>query len=105
MSRYFRRVLSRGLHKSRPHAKGCLVGPPDPLSNLRPVVYGGDPEPHPSATGFYTEAELQGTQHDPHEFSLNFAKTQLDALNHGYWADVRPDYFFILPDIGFNVLN
>ena len=102
MSRYFRGVLSRGLHTSRAHAKGDLVGPSDPLSNLRPVVYGGVPEPLPSATVFYSEAELRGTQHDPHEFSLNFAKIQLDALNHAYWADVRLHYFFIS---GSNVLN
>lgn len=95
MSRYFRGVLSRGLHTSRAHAKGDLVGPSDPLSNLRPVVYGGVPQPLPSATVFYSEAELRGTQHDPHEFSLNFAKIQLDALNHAYWADVRPHFIFI----------
>jgi len=92
MSRYFRRGLSRGLHTSRAHPKGDLVGPSDPLSNLRPVVYGGISEPLPPATRFYSEAELRGKQHDPHEFSLNFAKTQLDALNHTYWADVRLDY-------------
>lgn len=94
MSQYFRRVLSRRLHTSRPHARGDLVGPPDPLSNLRPVVYGGLPESAPSATRFYSEAELRGKQHDPHEFSLNFARAQLDALNHAYWADVRPHVLF-----------
>jgi hypothetical protein len=97
MPRYFRRVLSRGLHTSSPHTKGDLVGPSDPLSNLRPVAYGGIPGPLPSATGFYSEAELRGKQYDPHEFSLSFAKTQLDALNHAYWADVRPHYSPISP--------
>lgn len=99
MSRYFRPVLSRRLHASRPHIKGDLIGPSDPLSNLRPVVYGGVPEPLLSATRFYSEAELRGKQQDPHEFSLNFAKTKLDALNHAYWADVRTIYILRFLDL------
>ncbi|TDL24788.1 hypothetical protein BD410DRAFT_744417 [Rickenella mellea] len=66
-----------------------LVGPPDPLSNLRPVRYDGDkfassdkdvePQHHP-----YSLEEFDG---DPIDYQWRLERQRLDASNHAFWAE------------------
>ncbi|KAA1471120.1 hypothetical protein DENSPDRAFT_837048 [Dentipellis sp. KUC8613] len=61
------------------------VGPPDAISNLRPILY-DDPVPlsseelrHP-----YSLSEFRG---DPAEYQWKLQRQQLDAWNHAFWTD------------------
>jgi hypothetical protein len=75
-----------------------LVGPPHPISNLRPVIY---PSPSPRSTDAsgsspslnhpYSLREFAGNAADTDEFDLHFRlqRAALDKFNHDFWADVR----------------
>jgi hypothetical protein len=85
-------ALARSLHVSS--ASRHLVGPNDPLSNLRPIVYTDTPSPTPStleshASHPYSLHEF--TDSAPHDHTLELqhtlAREQLDAFNHNYWTD------------------
>ena len=88
-------ALARSLHVSS--ASRHLVGPNDPISNLRPIIYTDTPSP--SAQGPleshvshpYSLHEFTDTL--PHDHTLELqhklAREQLDAFNHNYWTDVR----------------
>lgn len=94
------RTLARSLHVSS--ASRHLVGPNDPISNLRPIIYTdvpctpspaeGRPESHvnhPYSLNEFTDAQAQ---HD-HTLELQYklAREQLDTFNHNYWTDVCRD--------------
>jgi apoptogenic protein 1 len=65
-----------------------LVGPPHPLSNLRPVLYNGVPDDH-SKTNAYSPNELQShVPTNPDKFQLDTSMKSLDKLNHDFWAEV-----------------
>lgn len=70
-----------------------MVGPPDPVSNLRPVVYSWTPtrmqDHHYSADEFpaFTEHTKQG--YERMDIEWNIARGRLDAFNHSFWAEVR----------------
>ncbi|KAF8136730.1 hypothetical protein EV363DRAFT_1545461 [Boletus edulis] len=88
-------TLSRSLHVSR--TSRHLVGPNDPISNLRPIIYTDTPTPPTS------HSRAQSESHRPHPYSLHeftdvphdhtlelqykLAREQLDAFNHNYWTD------------------
>ena len=66
-----------------------LIGPPDPVSNLRPVLY-TDPTsstppnlPHP-----YSLQEFAGRTQDQ-GLQWRLQRQQLDAFNHSFWTDVK----------------
>ena len=78
------------------HTTACakyLVGPPDPISNIRPAIYHqedpsastsyGDKVQHPYSLKEFTQAE------SVHDYQLNLQKTQLDAFDHAFWVNVR----------------
>ena len=83
-----------------------LIGPSDPLSNLRPVIYTDSPSPSPSPpavrrhpyslTEFRLRTKAPGAREagSGPELALAYRwrlqKQQLDAFNHAFWADVRP---------------
>lgn len=103
MSKTLRTVtpLSRLLHVSS--ASRHLVGPNDPISNFRPIVYTDTPAPAAS----HSQGRLES--HVNHPYSLNeftdvlhdhalelqykLAREQLDAFNHNFWTDVGRDTF------------
>ena len=77
----------------------ALVGPPDPVSNLRPVIY-DEPEgsvegkrrritvverTKTSPTHPYSLEEFDG---DPADYSWRLERKRLDAYNHAFWSDV-----------------
>ena len=92
-------ALARSLHVSS--ASRHLVGPNDPISHLRPIIYTDTPTPPSSHSQGQLESrvnhpyslhEFTDVQHD-HALELQYklAREQLDAFNHNYWADVRRD--------------
>ncbi|KAF9246182.1 hypothetical protein BU15DRAFT_84979 [Melanogaster broomeanus] len=66
--------LARSVHVSS--VSRHLVGPNDPISNLRPIIYTDIPTPKAYAIHDNT-LELQ----------FKLAREQLDAFNHNYWTD------------------
>ncbi|KAF8557272.1 hypothetical protein OG21DRAFT_1482363 [Imleria badia] len=84
-------ALFRCLHVSS--SSRHLVGPNDPISNLRPIIYTDTPTPpashsqrhvnHPYSLHEFTDV--------PHDHTLELqhklAREQLDAFNHNYWTD------------------
>jgi hypothetical protein len=67
--------------------KNILVGPPDPVSNLRPVLYDGLPDQ--KKTNAYSSRELRAHPMDPHKFELDLASQRLDKFNQEFWTNVR----------------
>ena len=68
-------------------ARHNLVGPPDPISNLRPVIY--DDALPPSVEGLphpYSLAEFRG---DVREYQWKIHRQHLDAWNHAFWTEVH----------------
>ncbi|KAH9934993.1 uncharacterized protein B0H18DRAFT_869642 [Fomitopsis serialis] len=83
-------MLSRGLRPQtrRLHAtlvRGHLIGPSDPVSNLRPVIYDDAvPELRTDVTHPYSLREFAG---DTQEYQWKMQRQQLDAYNHLFWTD------------------
>jgi Apoptogenic protein 1 len=94
------------LLKARPHvpqrlfhSSVCakhLVGPPDPLSNFRPVIY--DDYSSPSSSSLLTQSNnSKSLQHpysleefsgDVRDYQWKLQRQQLDAFDHLFWSDV-----------------
>lgn len=75
----------RLLHTS---VRSCVnyVGPPDPVSNIRPVIY--DDSPASTKLGHpYSLKEFTGDTQD-HNLQWRLHRQQLDAFEHNFWADV-----------------
>jgi len=80
------RSLTRQLHASA--SLRNLVGPPDPVSNLRPVIY-DDVLPASSQSNVrhpYSLTEF-GTETATKEYQWKMHRQQLDAFNHEFWVD------------------
>lgn len=70
---------------SRPFS--ILVGPPHPISNLRPVLYNGIPDQ--TKTNAYSPNELRpNLSLDPTKFQLDLTLQRLDKFNHDFWLNV-----------------
>ena len=73
------------------------VGPPDPVSNIRPVLYDDlgptslESPPHP-----YSLDEF-GRDSDTLEYQWKLQRQQLDAFNDAFWRDVRFSHRRALP--------
>jgi hypothetical protein len=83
----------RGLHSQpRPGTGRQLVGPPDPISHLRPVIY-DDPslsiQPkqlnHPYSLAEFSNQECS---FEDLELLYKLQSQHLDAFNHQFWFDV-----------------
>ena len=69
------------------------MGPPDPISNIRPAIYHredpssstsyGDKVQHPYSLKEFTQLE------NAQDYQVNLQKTQLDAFDHAFWMDVN----------------
>ncbi|KAI5123361.1 hypothetical protein M0805_001782 [Coniferiporia weirii] len=63
----------------------ALVGPPDPVSNLRPIIYDEDvPRTRTSPTHPYLLDEFDG---NPQDYQWRVERKWLDAYNHAFWTD------------------
>jgi apoptogenic protein 1 len=92
-----KRAFNRFLHitaRTKSGIKSVLVGPPHPVSNIRPVLYDGQ-LPDRTATNAYSAREVQPPRDaasDPTKFQLDLTLQRLDRFNHNFWLDVR--FFF-----------
>lgn len=69
-----------------------LVGPPDPISNIRPAIYHQEDPSSSTSYGHkvqhpYSLKEFTHTE-SVHDYQSNLQKTQLDAFDHAFWANV-----------------
>ncbi|KAF8503427.1 hypothetical protein F5888DRAFT_1792434 [Russula emetica] len=79
----------RLLHSSVPTAN--YVGPPDPVSNIRPILYNDlnstiaeSPQHHP-----YSLDEFRNDSLDTLEYQWKLQRQQLDAFNDAFWRDTN----------------
>ena len=82
----------RAFHVKPTSRRRELIGPPDPISHLRPVVY-DEPDvfiqpkqlPHP-----YSLSEFDSAEGPSEELELQYKlqRQQLDAFSHQFWLDV-----------------
>jgi len=80
--------ITRLLHTTILRNQILLVGPPHPISNLRPVLYNGVPDDQ-SKTNAYSPNELQShVPTNPDKFQLDHSMKSLDKFNHDFWAEV-----------------
>jgi len=76
--------------KAGPPAFGDLVGPPHPMSNLRPIIYAqptGTSTEHP-----YSLGEFTGQVKDV-DFQFRLARERQDAMNHTFWTGSNARFF------------
>lgn len=101
-------VLRTTVRRRLFHSTACvrhLVGPPDPISNIRPAVYHqedpssstsyGDKVQHPYSLKEFTQVE------SAQDYQVNLQKTQLDAFDHAFWMDVSAIGTVSLPEAHF----
>jgi hypothetical protein len=87
-----RRRYVRHLHWSSAHRQ--LVGPPDAVSHLRPVIYDNRPSSylvqHPYSLREFRDLEEQNNEHenDFGNYELKLRMAQLDVFNHDFWTEV-----------------
>ncbi|KAJ3533365.1 hypothetical protein NM688_g7292 [Phlebia brevispora] len=75
----------RAIHSSL--VRRNLVGPPDPISHLRPVIYDDAPPPPPSDVRHpYSLREFTG---DTREYQWKMQRQDLDTYNHAFWTDTN----------------
>ena len=82
-------LSSINLHARKLHAtivRRDLVGPPDPVSHLRPVIYDDAPPPPPQVRHPYSLREFTG---DTREYQWKMQRQELDTFNHAFWKEVR----------------
>jgi apoptogenic protein 1 len=94
------KLRSRRLFHSSLRASD-YVGPPDPVSNIRPVLYDDPastnadsataPLRHP-----YSLDEFRDDA-DTLEYQWKLQRQQLDAFNNAFWRDVRLSHFQLAP--------
>ncbi|KAI0283042.1 hypothetical protein BGY98DRAFT_911899 [Russula aff. rugulosa BPL654] len=78
----------RLFHSSVPTAN--YVGPPDPMSNIRPVLYDdlssttAESSKHP-----YSLDEFHNDSEDTLEYQWKLQQQQLDAFNDAFWRDTN----------------
>ena len=91
------------LRHFRPSARtGDYVGPPDPVSNIRPVLYddpsvtNAEPLRHPYALDEFRDDSYTL------EYQWKLHRQQLDAFNDSFWRDVRRSHPSLLPPISCN---
>ena len=64
-----------------------LVGPPDPVSHLRPVIY-DDAPPARNAANVRHPYSLREFTGDTREYQWKMQRQELDAFNQAFWLDV-----------------
>jgi len=78
-------VLRRILAKARPPLE--LIGPPDPISNIRPVIVDSPARGPRRETHPYSLAEFGAKDEDDADLQWRIERERLNALNHVFWYD------------------
>ncbi|EIW65724.1 hypothetical protein TREMEDRAFT_19413, partial [Tremella mesenterica DSM 1558] len=66
-----------------------LVAPPDPESNLRPIIYASRPSWHQSSNSPYSADEFPSesdTKLQTKELEWRMRRERVDMMNHRFWA-------------------
>lgn len=80
---------TRTYHPSTPCRD--LVGPPHPISHIRPILYEDPPSPPPRLRHPYSLYEFKsGPNDESNEYELQhkLLRQQLDSLHQTFWLDV-----------------
>ncbi|KAJ6496696.1 hypothetical protein C8R47DRAFT_973009 [Mycena vitilis] len=77
----------RCLHASRPLCD--RVGPPHPISNMRPILYDDDVPPPTSsrASHPYSLHEFDPEPTSPYKLQWKLQRQQLDEFHHAFWLE------------------
>lgn len=68
----------------------ALVGPPDRVSNIRPVIYDNPAKsPNASPEGRIHPYSLEEFNGDPNDYQWRLERQRLDLYHHAFWTDVR----------------
>ncbi|RDX56729.1 hypothetical protein OH76DRAFT_1336418 [Lentinus brumalis] len=82
-------IHARCFHASL--ARLHLVGPPDPISHLRPVIYDDAPPPPPPHVRHpYSLREFTG---DTREYQWKMLRQEIDAFNHNFWKESNTRFY------------
>ncbi|WRT65483.1 uncharacterized protein IL334_002426 [Kwoniella shivajii] len=67
-----------------------LVAPPDPVSNIRPIIYASKPSINPSTNSPYSASEFPTGSRDARlenmELEWRLRRERVDLMNHRFWA-------------------
>lgn len=67
---------------------------PDPLSNIRPILYASKPPTRPSANSPYSASEFPSSSGDAKldnmELEWRLRRERVDLTNHRFWVRSRP---------------
>ncbi|WWC87655.1 uncharacterized protein L201_002545 [Kwoniella dendrophila CBS 6074] len=67
-----------------------LVAPPDPQSNIRPIIYASKPSINPSTNSPYSASEFPTGSSDARlenmELEWRLRRERVDLMNHRFWA-------------------
>ncbi|KAJ8487891.1 hypothetical protein ONZ51_g3890 [Trametes cubensis] len=69
-----------------------LVGPPDPVSHLRPVIY-DDAPPVRNAANVRHPYSLREFTGDTREYQWKMQRQELDAFNQAFWLDSNTRFY------------
>ncbi|KAJ7449859.1 hypothetical protein FB451DRAFT_1052942 [Mycena latifolia] len=81
-----RSLCARSLHVSRPLCD--RVGPPHPISNMRPIIYDDD-APASTARAYhpYSLHEFDPEPTSPYKLQWKLQRQQLDEFHHTFWLE------------------
>ncbi|PPR08096.1 hypothetical protein CVT24_010557 [Panaeolus cyanescens] len=87
---------NRMFHPSKVNAD--LVAPPDPISNLRPILYENSSNTpivpnvrHPYSLSEFTPAAVDAD--GDYELQFKLLRQQLDSFNQGFWTDSNTRFY------------
>ncbi|WWD16732.1 hypothetical protein CI109_101163 [Kwoniella shandongensis] len=73
-----------------------LVAPPDPLSNIRPIIYASKPITRPSSNSPYSASEFPSDGSDSRlenmELEWRLRRERVDLTNHRFWATTNANF-------------
>ncbi|WVQ62812.1 uncharacterized protein L199_000961 [Kwoniella botswanensis] len=80
----------RRLRNDVPTSGVDLVAPPDPQSNIRPIIYASKPSINPSTNSPYSASEFPTGSRDARlenmELEWRLRRERVDLMNHRFWA-------------------
>ncbi|KAK8861365.1 hypothetical protein IAR55_002184 [Kwoniella newhampshirensis] len=73
-----------------------LVAPPDPLSNIRPIIYASRPATRPSSNSPYSASEFPSDGADSGlenmELEWRLRRERVDLMNHRFWVTTNTNF-------------
>ncbi|WVF66838.1 hypothetical protein IAT40_001580 [Kwoniella sp. CBS 6097] len=75
-----------------------LVAPPDPISNIRPIIYASKPRINPSTNSPYSASEFPtglsagDVRLENMELEWRLRRERVDLMNHRFWATTNANF-------------